>query len=123
MLKGLASDGGLFIPEVIPSFPADWQTAWRDLSFQDLAFELMSLYVSPEEIPPQDLKDIIARSYSTFRYSHSLYDAARANLDEVGGYHASGRVGCGEAPVPLGTVLRANFCVQGCRFTVLGKPL
>lgn len=29
----------------------------------------MSLYVSPTEIPPEDLKDIIKRSYSTFRHS------------------------------------------------------
>lgn len=27
----------------------------------------MSLFVSPEEIPPADLKEIIERSYSTFR--------------------------------------------------------
>jgi threonine synthase len=27
----------------------------------------MSLYISPSEIPPADLRDIIARSYSTFR--------------------------------------------------------
>ncbi|KAL1956630.1 hypothetical protein VTO42DRAFT_6977 [Malbranchea cinnamomea] len=67
VLKGLASDGGLFIPEQIPSLPADWQTKWRDYSFQELAFEIMSLYISPSEIPPDDLKDIIKRSYETFR--------------------------------------------------------
>jgi len=32
-----------------------------------LAFELLSLYISPSEIPPNDLKDIINRSYATFR--------------------------------------------------------
>ncbi|KAK2742712.1 threonine synthase [Myotisia sp. PD_48] len=67
VLKGLASDGGLFIPEEIPSLPADWETKWRGHSFQELAFEIMSLYISPSEIPSNDLKDIIARSYSTFR--------------------------------------------------------
>lgn len=68
MLKGLASDGGLFIPEEIPSLPADWETKWRNYSFQELAFEIFSLYIAPSEIPPNDLKDIIARSYGTFRY-------------------------------------------------------
>ncbi|KAI1929580.1 threonine synthase [Ophidiomyces ophidiicola] len=67
VLKGLASDGGLFIPEQIPSLPADWHSKWRNLSFQELAFEIFSLYISPEEIPPSDLKDIIAKSYRTFR--------------------------------------------------------
>lgn len=65
----MASDGGLFIPEEIPSLPPSWESEWRDLSFEDLAFRIMSLYVSPTEIPPEDLKDIIKRSYSTFRHS------------------------------------------------------
>ncbi|TVY27503.1 Threonine synthase [Lachnellula hyalina] len=67
VLKGLASDGGLFIPEEIPNLPRDWETKWKNLSFSQLAFELLSLYISPSEIPPADLKEIIDRSYSTFR--------------------------------------------------------
>lgn len=67
VLKGLAPDGGLFIPEEIPSLPRDWQSKWKDLSFSELALELLSLYISPSEIPRQDLKEIINRSYSTFR--------------------------------------------------------
>ncbi|PGH17168.1 threonine synthase [Helicocarpus griseus UAMH5409] len=67
VLKGLAPDGGLFIPEAIPQLPEGWETKWRNYSFQELAFEIMALYVSPSEIPPEDMKDIINRSYSTFR--------------------------------------------------------
>lgn len=68
MLKGLASDNGLFIPEAIPSLPSDWSTAWAGLSFQDLAYEVLSLYISPSEIPSADLKVLVAKSYSTFRH-------------------------------------------------------
>ncbi|KAF2869839.1 tryptophan synthase beta subunit-like PLP-dependent enzyme [Massariosphaeria phaeospora] len=67
VLKGLASDGGLFIPEDIPILPDDWASNWQHLSFEDLAYEIFSLYISSAEIPPADLKDIIRRSYSTFR--------------------------------------------------------
>ncbi|KAI9667634.1 MAG: threonine synthase [Bathelium mastoideum] len=67
VLKGLASDGGLFIPEEIPALPPSWATSWKDYSFQELAYEIFSLYISPSEIPSADLKDIIHRSYSTFR--------------------------------------------------------
>ncbi|KAF4552418.1 Threonine synthase-like protein [Elsinoe fawcettii] len=69
VLKGLASDGGLFIPEEIPTLPADWKTRWATYSFQELAFAIFSLYISPSEIPPDDLKDIVHRSYATFRSS------------------------------------------------------
>lgn len=67
VLKGLASDGGLFIPEEIPALPSDWHTKWRHLSFPELAFEIFSLYISSSEIASADLKDIVQRSYSTFR--------------------------------------------------------
>ncbi|KAI9879641.1 MAG: threonine synthase [Pleopsidium flavum] len=67
VLKGLADDGGLFIPQEIPSLPTDWVSSWHHLSFADLALEVISLYISPAEIPFQDLRDIVRRSYSTFR--------------------------------------------------------
>ncbi|CAG7960733.1 unnamed protein product [Penicillium nalgiovense] len=68
VLQGLASDGGLFIPEEMPTLPKSWETEWRDLSFEDLALEIMSLYISTDEIPREDLKNIIYKSYSTFRH-------------------------------------------------------
>jgi threonine synthase len=68
VLKGLAADGGLFIPEEIPALPGSWALDWRDLTFEELAFELLSLYISPSELPSEGLKDIIRRSYSTFRH-------------------------------------------------------
>jgi threonine synthase len=67
VLKGLATDGGLYIPETIPRIADDKWTQWRDLSFEDLAFEVLSLYVSPAEIPAGDLRGIISRSYAAFR--------------------------------------------------------
>ncbi|KAL2691378.1 hypothetical protein Neosp_001763 [[Neocosmospora] mangrovei] len=65
VLKGLAADGGLFLPHEIPA-AKDWES-WKDLSYTDLAFQIFSLYISRSEIPADDLKAIIERSYSTFR--------------------------------------------------------
>ncbi|QUC16498.1 uncharacterized protein UV8b_00739 [Ustilaginoidea virens] len=68
VLRGLAPDGGLYIPEQIPQ-ATSWET-WKDLSFADLAYEILSLYISPSEIPSAHLKDLVGRSYSTFRSNH-----------------------------------------------------
>ena len=57
----------MLIPEAIPSLPQNWHQDWLNLPFADLAFEILSLYISPAEIPAGALKDIIQRSYSTFR--------------------------------------------------------
>ncbi|KAI4180646.1 MAG: hypothetical protein L6R41_007097 [Letrouitia leprolyta] len=85
---GLASDGGLFIPEEIPSLPENWQDDWRNLSFEDLAFQIFSLFISPAEIPSPSLKEIIHNSYSTFRVPNvaptiSLDDEKRIYLLEL----------------------------------------
>lgn len=69
IIEGLAPDGGLYLPEYASQPPKDFLTAWSKLSFQELAMEIMSLYVSESEIPGDDLKNIIAKSYSTFRDS------------------------------------------------------
>lgn len=67
-MQGLAEDGGLFIPSVIPQVSHKVLfESWSDLSFQELAFEIMKLYISPEDIPTSDLKELINTSYSTFR--------------------------------------------------------
>src|SRR5690554_6209190 len=68
VLAGLSPDGGLFIPESIPKAPSDFLTKWASLSFQELALEVLSLYIDESEIPRQDLQDLVNRSYATFRH-------------------------------------------------------
>lgn len=40
---------------------------WKDLSFTELAFKILRIYIAESEIPDADLKSLIERSYSTFR--------------------------------------------------------
>ncbi|GEQ66519.1 hypothetical protein JCM33374_g182 [Metschnikowia sp. JCM 33374] len=67
VMTGLAKDGGLFVPSVIPKLPSDFLTAWKDLTFEQLAFNIMREYISETEIPNDDLRSLVKRSYSTFR--------------------------------------------------------
>jgi threonine synthase len=75
LLGGLAPDGGLYLPESYPQV-ADRLAAWRGLSYADLAFEILSLYV--DDIPAADLKAICAKTYSADVYRHAR-DPARAS--------------------------------------------
>ncbi|KAI8098561.1 threonine synthase [Halteromyces radiatus] len=68
VMAGLSPDGGLFIPHHIPSLPDNWRQAWSSLTFQQLAVEILSLYIEDSQIPRPDLEDLIQRSYSTFRH-------------------------------------------------------
>lgn len=68
MLAGLAPDGGLYIPERIPQLPKDWRTTWANLSFVELSVNVLSLYVSPDEISRDELRALVEKSYSRFRH-------------------------------------------------------
>mmetsp|Transcript_13298 Transcript_13298/g.12894 ORF Transcript_13298/g.12894 Transcript_13298/m.12894 type:complete len:514 (+) Transcript_13298:74-1615(+) len=67
ILGGLATDRGLFVPEMIPEFTAEEIEKMRKMTYIELSYEVISKFVQPEDIPEDKLKDIIHRSFSTFR--------------------------------------------------------
>jgi threonine synthase len=62
LLEGLAPDGGLYLPERYPQVDSATIAKWRELSYADLAFEILSLYI--DDIPAQDLKAICRKTYT-----------------------------------------------------------
>jgi threonine synthase len=67
VLAGLATDGGLYVPETLPQFSQQEIASWAGLSYQELAFKVMAPFVDGE-IPDDDLRELIANTYSTFRH-------------------------------------------------------
>ncbi len=68
VMMGLADDGGLIVPQQIPDV-RDKLEAWRNLSYADLAFEVIRLFVG-KDIPENELQAIIQKSYATFSDPH-----------------------------------------------------
>lgn len=66
VMMGLATDGGLLLPEEIPAIDGKTLESWRDLSYRDLAFRVISLFAT--DIPQEDLKELIDRSYDAFNH-------------------------------------------------------
>ena len=63
LLMGLASDGGLLLPEAVPDVTEHIQE-WRTLDFVGLAQEVIALFV--DDIPRADLDRLIAEAYASF---------------------------------------------------------
>lgn len=63
VMKGLSSDGGLFIPTHIPKITN--LSNLKKLNFCELAFEILNLYIG-DEITANDLRKLISKSYSSF---------------------------------------------------------
>jgi len=68
VLQGFAEDGGLFVPEKIPAITPDQVKAWAELSYTELAFEMLSLFIDRSIIPESDLKKLIHTSFSGFEH-------------------------------------------------------
>ena len=66
VLSGFAADTGLFVPETIPKVTEEQLHSWADLSYVDLAFELLSLFIDRSIIPETDLKRLLHDSYKKF---------------------------------------------------------
>jgi len=64
-IKGLADDGGLFIPKKIPTFSDQELEKLSRLNYKDLAKEIISLFCK-ETISKGELSNIIEKSYSNF---------------------------------------------------------
>src|SRR6478609_4652957 len=67
LLAGLASDGGLYVPETYPQFSQDEIASWAGLSYSDVAIKVISPFVAGC-IPQAELESIIRDTYTTFRH-------------------------------------------------------
>ena len=77
LLGGLAPDGGLYLPESYPKISDAELTAWRDLSYAELAFEILSRFI--DDIPADDLRAICDKTYTAevYRNTREGSDASR----------------------------------------------
>ncbi|MFT6024480.1 MAG: threonine synthase [Ascidiaceihabitans sp.] len=68
MLTGLARDGGLYVPETIPTLTQTQIADMAGQSYEDIAFTVMRPFVG-DVFSDADFKAIIARAYAGFGHS------------------------------------------------------
>jgi len=71
-LKGLAPDGGLFIPKSLKKFTKDELKSFRNLNYQDLAKKIIFPFLG-DFMSENELSDIIKKSYSVFRKDNVVH--------------------------------------------------
>ncbi|MFZ1383083.1 MAG: threonine synthase, partial [Scrofimicrobium sp.] len=64
LLEGLASDGGLAVPESLPKLDAEVFESWRSLSYPELAAEVISRFAT--DIPRSEIDRMTADAYASF---------------------------------------------------------
>ncbi len=77
MLTGLATDGGLYVPETWPQLSQEEIAGLAGLSYEEVAFRVMKPFIG-EAFTDAELKGIIERAYSGFRH------VARVPIVQIG---------------------------------------
>ncbi|HAS42251.1 MAG TPA: threonine synthase [Microscillaceae bacterium] len=66
ILDGFAADGGLYVPEYLPKISREQLKEWANLSYVDLAFEILSLFIERTIISETELRHLLSNAYGTF---------------------------------------------------------
>ncbi len=66
ILDGFAGDGGLYVPEHLPTFSQAQLAKWKDLPYTELAFEVLSLFIDSTVMSANELKTLLAEAYAPF---------------------------------------------------------
>jgi len=65
-IKGLADDGGLYVPISLKKYNTEELIELKNLNYNELSTEIINLF-SSDFIPKEELSSLIIKSYSTFR--------------------------------------------------------
>ncbi len=81
LIGGLASDGGLVIPETYPTLDAQELNAWRKLNYPELAHAILRQFAT--DIPSDTLRSIIDNTYTVDAFRSAEITPVAPLSDEV----------------------------------------
>ncbi|KAG9338301.1 hypothetical protein JZ751_025972 [Albula glossodonta] len=66
LFSGYAPDGGMFLPETLPTLSSDTLRSWVSLSYPQLVQEVCALFIPDDVIPRKDLNAVLSSALSQF---------------------------------------------------------
>ncbi|RMH43820.1 MAG: threonine synthase [Gammaproteobacteria bacterium] len=118
VLDGLARDGGLYVPEDYPDVTAELDK-WSELSYQDLAVEVMTPFVAPD-LSPETLRQLVTRAYRRFDHAEVTPLASLSECDILELFHGPTLAFKDVALQFLGELFSELLHRQGRRMTIIG---
>jgi len=83
VLQGFALDGGLFVPDTIPTITKKQLEEWSTLNFTELAFKILSLYIKSDLVSPDHLESIVQKSFASFQSQEKVEIVQLAGFDKT----------------------------------------
>lgn len=120
MMTGLARDGGLYVPDVIPTLSQDQIAAMAGQTYEEIAFTVMRPFIG-DTFTDDEFRDLIEAAYSGFNH------AARAPLKQLDSNHFLLELFHGPtlafkdfAMQLIGQMFQASLTRSGKRITIVG---
>lgn len=120
MMTGLARDGGLYLPEIIPTLSHDQIAAMAGRSYEEIAFTAMRPFIG-DTFSDDEFRGLIKTAYSGFNH------AARAPLKQLDSNHFLLELFHGPtlafkdfAMQLIGQMFQASLTRSGDRITIVG---
>lgn len=120
MMTGLARDGGLYVPQSVPTISADDIAALAGLSYEEIAFRVMRPFMG-DTFTDDEFKGLLTKAYAGFGH------AARAPLVQLGPNHFLLELFHGPtlafkdfAMQLIGQMMQAALAKTGDRITIVG---
>ena len=118
VMMGLATDGGLLLPESLPVADKNQVAAWRGMTYPQLALAVLSQYIT--DIPIQQLEDIVNRSYAVFDHPDVTPLVKLGNLHILELFHGPTLAFKDVALQFLGNMFEYLLAESGGRMNILG---
>ena len=120
MMTGLARDGGLYVPQTVPTLTRDQIASMAGKPYEDIAFEVMSPFIG-DTFTEAEFKGLIAAAYAGFGHD------ARAPLVQLAPNHFLLELFHGPtlafkdfAMQLIGQMFQASLTRSGERITIVG---
>ncbi|WP_133471656.1 threonine synthase [Paraglaciecola marina] len=72
ILDGFAIDGGLYVPTALPQVSPQQLEQWKSLSYVELAFEVLSLFIDRSIMSAAELKQVLNTAYADFEHKEII---------------------------------------------------
>ena len=120
MMTGLARDGGLYVPDVIPTLSHDEISSMAGQSYEEVAFKVMRPFIG-DTFTEDEFRELIEAAYADFNHS------ARAPLKQLDSNHFLLELFHGPtlafkdfAMQLIGQMFQASLTRSGKRITIVG---
>ncbi len=118
VMMGLASDGGLLLPQKIPRLSEQQLQSLSRLDYKDLAHEIISLYAT--DMPTEDLRNLVDKSYAVFDHPKVTPVVKQDNLYILELFHGPTLAFKDVALQFLGNLFEYYLVRQGKKMNIVG---